>query len=125
MKKSTTDAPGQDLASRQVLAILADQWTVLVIHNLGREVRRYSELQRMLPDISPKMLTQTLRKLERDGIVERKVYPLVPPRTEYRLTSLGRSLLEPLHMLCVWSQDHAGEVAKARGKFERRYAAAK
>lgn len=118
MREPDINVLNRNCGARQVLALIADQWTALVIHVLGPEVRRYSELQRLIPDISPKMLTQTLRKLERDGIIQRTVYPVVPPKTEYRLTALGQSLLEPLRVLCRWAEEHLADVEGARARFE-------
>lgn len=120
MEESDINVLNRNCGARQVLALIADQWTALVIHVLGPEVRRYSDIQRLIPDISPKMLTQTLRKLERDGLVERTVYPVVPPKTEYCLTPLGQSLLNPLRVLCRWAEDHLDDVEHARAHFERR-----
>ena len=82
--------------SRVVLSRIADKWTALIIHVLATGTRRYAELQREIGGISQKMLTQTLRSLERDGLVLRKVHPVVPPKVEYALTPLGRTLIEPL-----------------------------
>ena len=100
----------------QVLDLIADKWTVLVIYLLSGGTKRYGELQRTIQGISQKMLTQTLRKLEDDGLVKRTVFPEVPPRTEYELTPLGRTLREPLGALCAWAQDHMVEVEKARAR---------
>jgi DNA-binding HxlR family transcriptional regulator len=99
--------------SRQVLALIADRWSMLVIYAL-RRTRRHGELKRMIGGISQKMLTQTLRGLERDGLVMRRVYDVVPPRVEYRLTPLGRTLLTPLAAICRWSQNHLPQVRVAR-----------
>src|SRR5437867_7585976 len=92
--------------SRLVLDRIADKWTALVIQILARGTMRYAELQRAIGGISQKMLTQTLRSLERDGLVQRKVYPVVPPKVEYSLTKLGRTLIERLHARCRWSEQH-------------------
>ena len=101
--------------SRRVLDLIADKWTTLVIYTLGRSgTRRFGELSRDIEGISQKMLTQTLRRLERDGLVRRKVYPEVPPRVEYALTSLGQSLREPLCALCAWAEQHLPEMDAAR-----------
>jgi DNA-binding HxlR family transcriptional regulator len=105
--------------ARQVLDLIADKWTVLVIYALTGGTKRYSELQRLIVGVSQKMLTQTLRGLERDGLVERKVYPVVPPMTEYSLTPLGRTLIEPLCAICKWSEEHLPEVEAARARYER------
>ncbi len=100
--------------SQQVLELIANKWTALVIHALGRGTRRYSELQRQIGGVSQKMLTQTLRRLERDGLVERKVYPVVPPRVEYSLSPLGQTLIKPLRAICKWSEAHLDELEAAR-----------
>jgi DNA-binding HxlR family transcriptional regulator len=100
--------------SRQVLALLADRWSMLIIYALSLGVRRHGELKRMIGGISQKMLTQTLRSLERDGIVRRRVYPVVPPRVDYTLTPLGKTLLAPLRSICRWAETHLPQVRAAR-----------
>ncbi len=100
--------------SRLVLDRIADKWTALIIQILARETFRYGALKREIGDISQKMLTQTLRSLERDGLVRRKVYPSSTPKVEYALTSLGRTLIEPLHQLCQWSEKHLPEMEAHR-----------
>jgi DNA-binding HxlR family transcriptional regulator len=102
--------------SRLVLDRIADKWTALVIQILARGTMRYAELQRAIGGISQKMLTQTLRSLERDGLVQRKVHPVVPPKVEYSLTRLGRTLIEPLHALCRWSERHLAELQANRAR---------
>jgi DNA-binding HxlR family transcriptional regulator len=104
--------------ARQVLDLIADKWAVLVVYALAGGTKRYSELQRQIAGVSQKMLTQTLRGLERDGLVERKVYPVVPPMTEYSLTPLGRTLIEPLCTICRWTEEHLPEVEAARARYE-------
>ena len=95
--------------ARRILAIIGDKWIPVVLYCLAQhEVSRFNELQRRIPDISKKMLTQTLRGLERDGLVERKVFPQVPPRTEYRLTADGRHLRQPIAWLCEWAANNDG-----------------
>lgn len=106
--------------SRQVLDRIADKWTALVIKVLGDRTLRYSELQRRIGGVSQKMLTQTLRSLERDGLVERRVYPVVPPRVEYSLTRLGLTLQEPLRAICLWAETHVPAMQAARARNERR-----
>ena len=88
--------------SATVVSLLADKWTIPVIHSLAGGTRRTGELRRTLTGVSQKMLTQTLRALEEHGLVERKVYPVVPPRVEYGLTALGESINEPLAHMCEW-----------------------
>ena len=106
--------------SRVLLDRVADKWTALIIHVLADGRRRFSELERQIGGISQKMLTQTLRELERDGLVERTVYPVVPPHVDYRLTPLGRSLREPLEALCAWAERHMPEIQAARARGGRR-----
>lgn len=108
----------QNCDSRQVLELIADKWTAIIIYWLAQGTKRYSELQRQIKGISQKMLTQTLRRLERDGIVDRKVYPVVPPRVEYSLTPLGETLTEPLCKLCKWAETHLSEVEAARTRYD-------
>ena len=109
-----------DCPSRQVLDRIADKWTALVIKALSDETLRYSELQRRIGGVSQKMLTQTLRSLEVDGLVERTVYPVVPPRVEYSLTRLGLTLQEPLQAICLWAETHLPAMRAARARNERR-----
>jgi DNA-binding HxlR family transcriptional regulator len=108
--------------TRMVLDLIADKWTTLVIYLLSQGTKRYGALQREIGGISQKMLTQTLRKLEEDGLVKRTIYPEVPPRTEYTLTELGTTLREPLGALCRWAEIHITEVEKARQASARRRA---
>ncbi len=114
------DVLDADCPSRQVLDRLADKWTTLVIRVLDGGTLRYGELQRRIGGVSQKMLTQTLRSLERDGLLERRVFPVVPPRVEYSLTPLGRSLVEPLDAVCRWAERHLPELLQARARAARR-----
>ena len=91
---------------RQLINIVGDKWTLPVLYVLKQDTKRYSELQREIPGISKKMLTQTLRRLESDKIIKRKVYPVVPPKTEYNLTAFGRELIKPLEVLADWAWEH-------------------
>ena len=93
----------EDYPSRRLLDLIGDKWTPIIVYVLGQGTKRYGELQRHLPDVSKKMLTQTLRALERDGLLSRKVYAEVPPRVDYDLTPLGRAFLEPVTALCRWA----------------------
>jgi len=102
--------------SRLVLDRIADKWTALIIQVLARGTKRYAVLQREIGGISQKMLTQTLRSLERDGLVRRTVYPVVPPKVEYALTRLGRTLIAPLQGLCRWSEKHLSELQANRAR---------
>lgn len=99
------------------LVRIANRWTALIVQALASGTKRYSELRRELGGVSHKMLSQTLRGLERDGIVNRTVHPVVPPKVEYSLTSLGQSLVEPLVMLCEWTMRHQGEIEAARARY--------
>jgi len=110
--------------SRLVLERIADKWTALIIQILSKGTMRYSALQQRIGGISQKMLTQTLRSLERDGLVQRKVYPVVPPRVEYSLTRLGRTLIEPLRTLCRWSEKHLAELQANRARAKAKALAA-
>jgi len=107
--------------SRDLLDRIGDKWTVLLLGELADgQPHRYAALRNRLEGISEKMLTQTLRHLEQDGLVLRTVYPEVPPRVEYMLTPLGSSLRRPLAAIRKWSVDHAGEVVAARADYSRR-----
>jgi DNA-binding HxlR family transcriptional regulator len=114
MKKN--DVLNPRCPSRLVLDRIADKWTALIIQVLASGTRRYAELQREIGGISQKMLTQTLRSLERDGLVQRKVYPEVPPKVEYALSKLGRTLIEPLQAICRWSEKHLSELEANRAR---------
>ena len=109
--------------AQQVLEQIADRWTALVIYALADGTKRYSELQRTIGGVSQKMLTQTLRNLERDGLVERRVYPVIPPKVEYSLTPLGRTLIEPLRAICRWAEKHLAELEQSRARSHSRTAA--
>jgi DNA-binding HxlR family transcriptional regulator len=106
--------------SRRVLDRIGDRWSVLVILVLSDGTKRYGDLARTIGGVSQKMLTQTLRGLERDGLVTRTVYAEVPPRVEYDLTELGQSLLDAVQGLTDWATTHRGEVVKARASYDRR-----
>lgn len=105
-------------AANDMLQRIGDKWTVLVVIALARGKLRFSELRRRIEDISQRMLTLTLRNLERDGFVTRTVYATVPPKVEYELTALGRSLNEPLRAMYEWTARHGGEVGQARSRFD-------
>lgn len=106
--------------TRELLDRIADKWTTLIIGLLGEAggPLRFGELRRRIAGISQKMLTQTLRDLERDGIVARTLYPVIPPRVEYALTPLGRTLREPLGALHRWAEEHMAEVRAAQQTFD-------
>lgn len=103
---------------RNILDRIGDKWTMLVLVALASEPRRFGSLQRKVPDISKRMLTQTLRLLERDGLITRHVYPTTPPSVEYRLAPLGTSVLEPLHALTRWAETNFGAIRLARARFD-------
>lgn len=98
----------------QALELVADKWALVVLSVLACGKQRHGQLQRAIKGISAKMLTQTLRRLERDGLVARKVYPVVPPKVEYALTPLGQTVIEPLDAMCHWANTHWHEVLVAR-----------
>jgi DNA-binding HxlR family transcriptional regulator len=106
--------------TRTVLDTIADRWATLIIDLLAEGPRRFGALQRAIGGISQKMLTQTLRTLERDGLVRRTVYATTPPSVEYALTPLGQTLIEPLGALTAWSVQHIMDVLSAREAFDAR-----
>jgi len=106
--------------SRQVLVLIADQWTPLVIYALEEGTMRFGQLLKRIDGISKKMLTQTLRAMERNGLVQRVVYPVVPPVVEYSLTPLGQTLIGPMEALKDWAYEHLQEVAYARSAYDQR-----
>ncbi len=111
------DVFNEACGTRRVLDLLADKWTVLLVAALTPGARRYGELQRQVQGISAKVLAGALRSLEEDGLVTRTAFPTVPPRVEYALTALGRTLVEPLTALCRWAAAHLEEVEAARSRF--------
>ncbi|MBO0781732.1 MAG: helix-turn-helix transcriptional regulator [Ktedonobacteraceae bacterium] len=119
-EKSYPDIFQADCLSRQVLQLVADQWTPLVIYALEGGTMRFGQLLKRIDGISKKMLTQTLRVMERNGLVQRVVYPVVPPVVEYSLTPLGQTLREPMEALRVWAYGHLQEVAHARTTYDQR-----
>lgn len=104
---------------RDVLSRVGDKWSTLLLMALAVEPRRFGALHRAVPDISKRMLTQTLRALERDGLLTRRVFPTAPPSVEYRLSPLGESLLEPLAALVAWADGTHDQVRQARAAFDR------
>ncbi|MGH6872057.1 MAG: winged helix-turn-helix transcriptional regulator [Rhizomicrobium sp.] len=119
MKQSHTHDTGDCKAISGVLARIGDKWSVLIVSRLGRHSMRFSELKREIGGISQRMLTLTLRGLERDGLVTRTVFPTIPPRVDYALTPLGRSLLEPVTALGDWALRNIGRIDAARAAFDR------
>lgn len=112
-----------DCEVRQILDRIAGKWSLLTIALLDGGARRFSELQRMIDGISQRMLSVTLRQLERDGLVKRTVFPVVPPRVDYELTTLGATLLETTQAIVAWTEAHQVEVAAARSAYDTRAAA--
>ena len=116
---SSWDPYTRGCPSRDLLDRIGDKWTVLVLGELAKQgACRFTELRKRLSGVSEKMLTQTLRALERDGLVHRTVYPAVPVRVEYTLTPLGQTLREPLKTLTEWSVRHIDEVLTAREEYD-------
>ena len=119
MKPRHMHLPGDCKAISAVLARIGDKWTVLVVNLLGSGPKRFSEIRREVGGISQRMLTLTLRALERDGLVTRTVHPTNPPRVEYALTPLGQSLLEPVQALGAWAIGNQKTMEDARRRFDQ------
>jgi DNA-binding HxlR family transcriptional regulator len=124
---SATDPAGapespSDCRARKVLDRIGDKWSLHVIHLLGGGTKRFSDLRRMIDGISQRMLTVTLRGLERDGLVVRTVYPTVPPRVDYALTPMGRTLHDTACALIAWADEHVPEIDAAQAAYDRRSA---
>ncbi|EIV7917065.1 MULTISPECIES: winged helix-turn-helix transcriptional regulator [Klebsiella] len=111
-------APTCNIFTRELLSRIGDKWSILIIAHLSEGPLRFNMLRRTIGQVSQRMLTLTLRSLERDGLVLRTVFPSVPPRVEYELTPLGRTLMGPVMTLIDWSLIHQGEVEKARSEYE-------
>ncbi|MEJ7634854.1 helix-turn-helix domain-containing protein [Aeromicrobium sp.] len=109
---------------RQILDRVADKWSLMVISLLGHQTLRFTELKREIEGISQRMLTVTLRHLERDGLIERTVHPVVPPRVDYALTDLGCGLIETIQSLVRWTEGNQEAIVRARLEFDARQAAA-
>ena len=101
-----------------LLSRIGDKWTVLVVQTLGSGPRRFNELRREIPSVSQRMLTLTLRNLERDGLVSRTVTPSIPPRVDYALTELGQSLQKPICGLATWAMDNVDAIHASRARFD-------
>ena len=114
----TLHVPEECRQVSEVLQRIGDKWTVLVVGELGGGPKRFNEIRRSLGSISQRMLTLTLRGLERDGLVTRTVFPTVPPRVDYELTKLGRSLLEPVNGLGRWARQNQPAIQQARERFD-------
>ena len=115
---SNLHVPEDCRAVSEVLSRVGDKWTILVVSELGNGPRRFNEIRRALGSISQRMLTLTLRGLERDGLVTRTVFPTIPPKVEYELTRLGRSLLEPVSGIGLWARQNRSAIQEARRKFD-------
>ncbi len=118
VERRAYDAYLRECPSHQLVGMISDKWVVLTLSALGRGPRRHSELRRAIPSVSQKMLTQTLRTLERDGFVERTVTPSVPVRVDYELTSLGRDFLPLVVALKAWAEDNIDRVNLARESYD-------
>ena len=114
----TLHVPDDCRAVSEVLSRVGDKWTILVVGELGQGRKRFNEIRRALGSISQRMLTLTLRGLERDGLVTRTVFPTVPPRVDYELTKLGRSLLEPVSGIGLWARQNREHIEEARRRFD-------
>jgi|SRR5579862_6208213 len=119
----TTGAPirvelTQTCEIRDLLDRLADKWSLLVVELLGDGTKRFTQLRRQIDGISQRMLTLTLRRLERDGLVERTVHAVVPPQVDYTLTPLGATLLDAVGPLVAWTRQHRDEIAGARARYD-------
>jgi DNA-binding HxlR family transcriptional regulator len=118
MKPRHKHLPADCRAVSDVLARVGDKWSVLVVTKLGGGPLRFNELRRSIGGISQRMLTLTLRGLERDGLITRTVFPVIPPRVDYALTALGRDLLEPVSALGDWALRNQTKIARAREQFD-------
>lgn len=116
---SASDLRRHVLGSEEVVAMVADKWRLQVLYALKPGTLRHGELQRALGGVSAKVLSGALRALERDGLIHRELYPVVPPKVEYSLTPLGRGILKPLRDLCLWHKANAAAFQKARAQFDR------
>jgi DNA-binding HxlR family transcriptional regulator len=110
--------PDRCLATREVLTRVGDKWSVLIVGMLGSGPRRFNDLRRSIEGISQRMLTLTLRGLERDGLVKRTIFPTIPPRVDYELTRQGFTLLEPIQALSDWADDNRKTIQASRDRFD-------
>jgi DNA-binding HxlR family transcriptional regulator len=123
MKQGNIHETSDCKAVSGVLARVGDKWSVLIVSRLGKRAMRFNEIKREIGGISQRMLTLTLRGLERDGLITRTVFPTIPPRVDYELTPLGRSLLEPVTALSDWALRNIARIDSARTRFDARSAA--
>lgn len=112
------DLTRADSLAREIFSDVANKWALLIIEALGERTLRFGELRNEVEGISHKMLTQNLRMLERNGLVERSVHPTVPPRVEYTLTEPGRALRETVHTMCDWTHRYLGRIEASRRRFD-------
>ena len=112
------DVLAEACPTRQVVNRIGDRWSLLVLYALEGGTLRFADLRRTVEGVSQKMLTQTLRSLERDGLVTRTVFPTIPPRVDYELTKLGRSLLEPVSGIGLWARQNRAAIQEARLRFD-------
>jgi DNA-binding HxlR family transcriptional regulator len=105
--------------AREILQRVGDKWSIYVVNLLGQGTKRFGELRKEVDGITPRMLTVTVRSLERDGLIERKVYPVIPPRVEYSLTPLGQTLLQAVTELLGWADQHIADIEIARDRYDR------
>lgn len=117
-RNNSLQEPAKCLAVREVLNRIGDKWSVQIVGGLGEGAMRFSELRRSIDGISQRMLTLTLRGLERDGLIDRTVFPEIPPRVEYALTRLGKTLLEPIQQLAEWAADNRVAIQSSRDRFD-------
>src|SRR6186713_2706208 len=117
---SNLHVPEDCRAVSEVLSRVGDKWTVLVVGELGHGPKRFNEIRRALGSISQRMLTLTLRGLERDGLVTRTVFPTIPPRVDYELTDVGKTLIEPLKAMHAWAEINQASIHRAQSKFDQR-----
>jgi len=115
---SNLHEPNNRRAASEVLSRVGDKWTVLVVWTLGDSPKRFNELRKSLGSISQRMLTLTLRALERDGLVKRTVFATIPPRVDYELTKLGRSLLGPVSELGLWARKNRSAIQNSRQRYD-------
>lgn len=105
---------------RLIVDILASKWVIRIMYTLGHDTKRFSEIHKAIPEATQKMLTEALRKLERNGLIDRHIHPVIPPQVEYKLTALGRELLKLTDAISQWADSHAGEIKRAQKSYDCR-----
>ncbi|MGJ5826419.1 winged helix-turn-helix transcriptional regulator [Streptomyces ossamyceticus] len=116
--EEAADLRRADSLAREIFSDIANKWALLIIEALGERTRRFSELRDDVEGVSHKMLTQNLRMLERNGLVDREVHPTVPPRVEYTLTEPGRALRATVDAMCDWTHRYLGDIEASRSRFD-------